>query len=75
MKITSVEVFLGQAIVVKVNTDEGISGFLVSHGSSTVPQEYVQQINAMGGATITSSAVTNAVNAALYFVQNCSAAQ
>ena len=27
MKITSVEVFLGQAIVVKVNTDEGISGF------------------------------------------------
>ncbi|MBE5037668.1 class II fructose-bisphosphate aldolase [Subdoligranulum sp. DSM 109015] len=28
---------------------EGISGFLVSHGSSTVPQEYVQQINAMGG--------------------------
>ena len=33
------------------------------------------KINAMGGATITSSAVTNAVNAALYFVQNCSAAQ
>lgn len=29
---------------------EGINGFLVSHGSSTVPQEYVQQINAMGGA-------------------------
>ena len=28
---------------------EGISGFLVSHGSSTVPQEYVRQINAMGG--------------------------
>lgn len=28
---------------------EGIRGFLVSHGSSTVPQEYVQQINAMGG--------------------------
>ncbi len=28
---------------------EGISGFLVSHGSSTVPQEYVKQINAMGG--------------------------
>lgn len=28
---------------------EGIQGFLVSHGSSTVPQEYVQQINAMGG--------------------------
>ena len=28
---------------------EGINGFLVSHGSSTVPQEYVQQINAMGG--------------------------
>lgn len=28
----------------------GINGFLVSHGSSTVPQEYVQQINAMGGA-------------------------
>lgn len=28
---------------------EGIRGFLVSHGSSTVPQEYVEQINAMGG--------------------------
>ena len=28
---------------------ERIRGFLVSHGSSTVPQEYVQQINAMGG--------------------------
>ncbi len=28
---------------------EGINGFLVSHGSSTVPQEYVQQINEMGG--------------------------
>lgn len=27
MKITSVEVFLGYAIVVKINTDEGISGF------------------------------------------------
>lgn len=29
---------------------EGIEGYLVSHGSSTVPQEYVQEINAMGGA-------------------------
>jgi len=28
---------------------EGISGFLVSHGSSTVPREYVEQINQMGG--------------------------
>ena len=28
---------------------EGIRGFLVSHGSSTVPQEYVEQINEMGG--------------------------
>ena len=28
---------------------EGVDGFLVSHGSSTVPQEYVQQINEMGG--------------------------
>ena len=28
---------------------EGIHGFLVSHGSSTVPQEYVRQINEMGG--------------------------
>lgn len=28
---------------------EGIRGFLVSHGSSTVPQEYVQEINALGG--------------------------
>ena len=28
---------------------EGIHGFLVSHGSSTVPQEYVQDINALGG--------------------------
>lgn len=29
---------------------EGIRGFLVSHGSSTVPREYVQAINAMGGS-------------------------
>ena len=29
------------------------------------------QIQAISGATITSSAVTNAVNAAVYFVQNC----
>ena len=28
---------------------EGISGFLVSHGSSTVPQYIVQEINALGG--------------------------
>lgn len=28
---------------------EGINGFLVSHGSSTVPREYVDQINALGG--------------------------
>ncbi len=28
---------------------EGVSGYLVSHGSSTVPQEYVSQINSMGG--------------------------
>ncbi len=28
---------------------EGVNGFLVSHGSSTVPQEYVEQINGMGG--------------------------
>lgn len=28
---------------------EGIDGYLVSHGSSTVPQEYVQGINALGG--------------------------
>ncbi len=28
---------------------EGIKGFLVSHGSSTVPREYVEQINALGG--------------------------
>ena len=28
---------------------EGVQGFLVSHGSSTVPQEYVQDINALGG--------------------------
>ncbi len=28
---------------------EGIDGFLVSHGSSTVPREYVQEINQMGG--------------------------
>lgn len=28
---------------------EGIDGFLVSHGSSTVPREYVEQINEMGG--------------------------
>ena len=29
------------------------------------------QINAISGATITSRAVTNAVNAAVYFVDNC----
>ncbi|RGZ00967.1 RnfABCDGE type electron transport complex subunit G [Clostridium sp. AM58-1XD] len=29
------------------------------------------KINAMSGATITSKAVTNAVNAALYFAENC----
>ena len=29
------------------------------------------EINAMSGATITSSAVTNAVNAATYFAVNC----
>ena len=28
---------------------QGIEGYLVSHGSSTVPQEYVQGINALGG--------------------------
>ena len=28
---------------------EGIDGFLVSHGSTTVPREYVEQINEMGG--------------------------
>lgn len=28
---------------------EQIDGFLVSHGSSTVPQEFVAQINSMGG--------------------------
>ena len=28
---------------------EGIQGYLVSHGSSTVPQEYVAAINALGG--------------------------
>ncbi len=28
---------------------EGIQGFLVSHGSSTVPQYIVQEINALGG--------------------------
>lgn len=31
------------------------------------------QIDAMSGATITSSAVTNAVNAAVYFANNCTA--
>ena len=29
------------------------------------------QINAISGATITSKAVTGAVNAAVYFVDNC----
>ena len=29
------------------------------------------QINAISGATITSSATTNAVNAALYYLHNC----
>ena len=31
---------------------EGISGYLVSHGSSTVPQIYVEQINALGGKLV-----------------------
>jgi len=31
---------------------EGIRGYLVSHGSSTVPQEYVQEINALGGELV-----------------------
>ena len=31
------------------------------------------EIQAMSGATITSEAVTNAVNAAVYFVNNCAA--
>ena len=31
---------------------EGIQGYLVSHGSSTVPQEYVQSINALGGQLV-----------------------
>ena len=31
------------------------------------------EIDAMSGATITSNAVTNAVNAALYFAANCMA--
>ena len=29
------------------------------------------EINAISGATITSKAVTGAVNAAVYFVENC----
>ena len=29
------------------------------------------QINAISGATVTSSAVTGAVNAAVYFYENC----
>ena len=31
---------------------EGITGYLVSHGSSTVPQIYVEQINALGGKLV-----------------------
>ena len=31
---------------------EGIQGYLVSHGSSTVPQEYVAAINALGGSLV-----------------------
>lgn len=38
---------------------EGIHGFLVSHGSSTVPQEYVQDINALGGQLERRSASTS----------------
>ncbi|MEY8339058.1 RnfABCDGE type electron transport complex subunit G [Lachnospiraceae bacterium 62-35] len=37
-------------------------------GSGAVDND---KINAMSGATITSNAVTNAVNAALYFAKNC----
>lgn len=59
-------------------TGDGFKGQFAGKNAETLsvtktgaPAE--NEIQAMSGATITSSAVTNAVNAAIYFVNNCAA--
>ena len=47
--------------------DKKVEQFSVTKSGSTSDEE----IDAISGATITSNAVTNAVNSALYFVNNC----
>lgn len=47
--------------------DKKVEQFSVTKSGSTSDEE----IDAISGATITSNAVTNAVNTALYFVNNC----
>lgn len=47
-------------------TDKQVESFQVVKGGAASDSE----IDALGGATVTSSAVANAVNAALYFVNN-----
>lgn len=46
-----------------------VEKFVVTKSGATADNE----IDAIGGATITSNAVTGAVNAAVYFVNNCAA--
>lgn len=47
--------------------DKTVESFSVTKSGASADNE----IDAIGGATITSNAVTGAVNAALYFVNNC----
>ena len=46
---------------------KNVDAFAVTKGSAAADNE----INAISGATITSNAVTGAVNAAVYFAKNC----
>ena len=48
---------------------KNVDAFTVTKSGAAADQE----INAISGATITSNAVTGAVNAAVYFVKNCQA--
>lgn len=50
-------------------TGKNVEAFTVTKSGAAAAQE----INAISGATITSDAVTGAVNAAVYFVKNCQA--
>ena len=47
--------------------DKTVESFTVTKSGASADNE----IDAIGGATITSNAVTGAVNLALYFVNNC----